>query len=157
MIKKSLALLVCIVISLTLFTACKNSDEGKKITDVLADASAVFINGEQSNTVEARLGAFEGSQGDYIEFRFPEKREFNTIYVIEKTATVRQFNIYAEIDGKYALVYTGKNILSENIAIDTVTATAFKLEVVNTDIGNNHFIIQGISAYKIEEETTNVN
>ena len=75
----------------------------------------------------------------------------NTIFINEKTATIRQYNIYAETDGKYKLVHTGKNIFQENIIIEPVVATAFKLEIVNTAIGDDSFIIQGVSAYDIQE------
>ena len=37
----------------------------------------------------------------------------------------------------------------ENITIDETTASAIKIEVVNTEIGNDHFVIQGVSAYNI--------
>ncbi len=156
MIKKILSALLSIAVLITLFSACGNTKK-EKITDILRDANQVLINGEASNTVEASLGAFEGEQGAFIEFIFPEERTFNTIYIIEKTATVRQFNIYAEIEGKYKLIYTGKNILNENIVVDTVSATALKLEIINTQIGDNHFIIQGVSVYDIKEDISNVN
>ena len=42
--------------------------------------------------------------------------------------------------------------MAENVTFDTVTATAFKFTVVNTEIGNDEFIIQGINAYNITEE-----
>ncbi len=148
---KILCLLVAIVLLVTAFSACGKVDENK-ITDIIHEAELVYVNGVANSTVEASMGAFQGKQGDYIEFRFAEPQTFNTVFITEKTATVRQFNIYAEIDGKYTLVYTGKVILQENITIDTVTADALKLEIVNTQIGNDNFIIQSISAYNIVEE-----
>ena len=98
------------------------------------------------------MGAFQGKQGDYIEFRFDEEQTFNTIFINEKSASVRQYNIFAEIDGEFKLIYTDKLIINENIAVEETTATALKIEIVNTEIGNDNFIIQGISAYNIEQK-----
>ena len=144
-------LLVALVLLVTAFSGCGKADENK-IIDIIQGAETVIVKGVQTDTIEASMGAFQGKQGDYIEFRFDEPQTFNTVFITEKTATVRQFNIYAEIEGKYTLVHTGKVILQENITIDTVTADALKLEIVNTQIGNNNFIIQSISAYNIVEE-----
>ena len=145
--------LTSVFLSLLLLIAslCSCSQKREKIVDVISTASSVFINGEQNETVEASMGAFKGKQGDSIEFRFGEPQEFNTFFITEKTATVRQFNIFAEIDGEFQLIYTGKLITAENITFETVTATAFKFTVVNTEIGQNEFIIQSISAYNIEQ------
>lgn len=144
-------LLVALVIFVTTFSGCGKADENK-IIDIIQSAETVIVKGVQTDTIEASMGAFQGKQGDYIEFRFDQPQTFNTIFITEKTATVRQFNIYAEIEGKYTLIHTGKVILQENITIDTVTADALKLEIVNTQIGNDNFIIQSISAYNIVEE-----
>lgn len=148
--KKLFCLFCSVVIILSCFSGCKKNDDGK-VTDIIQEAAIVSINGTQVDTVEASMGAFEGKQGDYIEFRFSELQTFNTIFIIEKTTSIRQFNVYAEVEGKYKLVYTGKNVFSENIEIDPVTTSSFKFEVVNTEIGNDNFIIQGISAYNITE------
>lgn len=148
--KKLFCLFYSVVIILSCFSGCKKNDDGK-VTDIIQEATIVSINGTQVDTVEASMGAFEGKQGDFIEFRFSELQTFNTIFIIEKTTSIRQFNVYAEVEGKYKLVYTGKNVFSENIEIDPVTTSSFKFEVVNTEIGNDNFIIQGISAYNITE------
>lgn len=148
---KQISFLLAVIVLATALFGCGKKDS-KKVVDIIQEAEAVFVNGVKNDTIEAAMGAFQGQQGDYIEFRFSEPQTFNTIFITEKTATIRQFNIYAETDGKYALVYTGKVILQENISIDTVTADAFKLEIVNTQIGNDNFIIQGVSAYNIIEE-----
>ena len=147
---KSICLLCCLSIVICLLAGCGKT-KGNTITDVITTAEEVYVNGVLTDTVEARMGAFQGKQGDYIEFRFAEPQCFNTIFINEKTATIRQYNIYAETDGKYKLVHTGKNIFQENIIIDPVVATAFKLEIVNTAIGDDNFIIQGVSAYDIQE------
>ncbi len=147
---KTICYLCCLGIVFCLFAGCRK-DSGNTVTDIINNASEVYINGEFADTVEARMGAFQGKQGDYIEFRFEEPQCFNTIFINEKTATIRQYNIYAETDGKYKLVHTGKNIFQENIVIEPVVATAFKLEIVNTAIGDDSFIIQGVSAYDIQE------
>ncbi len=123
----------------------------------IAESEKVFINGKEADTVEASLGAFEGKQGDYIEFIFKEPTDVNAVYIIEKTANIRQFNIFAKVGGKYRLVYTGKNVLTDNCRFNTVKAEAIKFSVVNTDIQNNNFIIHGISIYNIKdgyEDTT---
>lgn len=122
------------------------------ITDIITAADSILINGEQTHTVEAEMGAFQGKQGDYIEFRFSQPQEFNTVFINEKTASVMQFNIFAEVDGKFELIYTGKQILNENISLETTCATALKVQIVNTKIGNDGFKIQGISAYNLESE-----
>ncbi len=147
---KTIKLFSLLIAVLMIFSSC-GKDSENRVVDVIQKAAIVNINGTEQNTVEAFLGAFEGKQGDYIEFRFAEPQTFNTVFITEKTATVRQFNIYAEIDGKYTLIHTGKHILQDNIVFEEVTASAFKFEVVNTQIGNDHFIIQGISAYNITE------
>ncbi len=145
---KILTLLIATCLLVTLLSGCsKNKKE--KIIDIIQEAETVIVKGVQADTVEASLGAFEGKQGDYIEFRFDKQQTFNTIFITEKTATIRQYNIYAEIDGKTTLIFTGKHILNENITLDETTASAIKLEVVNTQIGNDHFVIQGVSAYNI--------
>ncbi len=150
--KKYLKLInIFLCLLLLIMSLCSCSQKREKIVDVISTASSVFINGEQSETVEASMGAFKGKQGDSIEFRFDEPQDFNTVFITEKTATVRQFNIFAEIDGEFQLIYTGKLITAENITFETVTATAFKFTVVNTEIGQNEFIIQSISAYNIKE------
>ncbi len=142
-------LLCAISILLGTFSGCKgNSDDG--VSDIITAATEVYINGVLTDTVEARMGAFQGKQGDYIEFRFDQPWLFNTVFINEKTATIRQYNIYAEIDGKYTLVHTGKNVVQENIIIEPVMVTGFKLEIVNTAIGDDNFVIQGISAYYIQ-------
>lgn len=149
MMKNSISILLCLILFITLFSGCKS--EETKVTDIIQEASVVTINGTQVDTVEASMGAFDGKQGDYIEFRFSEPQTFNTIFIIEKTTSVRQYNVYAEVDGKYKLVHTGKNIFPENIIIEPETASAIKLEIVNTEIGNDSFTIQGVSAYDIKE------
>lgn len=148
---KYIALLLVVALFTLTFSGCGKS-KSQKVIDIIQEAQAIYINGVENKTLEASMGAFQGKQGDCIEFRFSEPQTFNTIYITEKTATVRQFNIYAELDGKFALVYTGKVILQENITIDTVTANALKIEIVNTQIGNDNFIIQGVSAYNVVEE-----
>lgn len=150
---KALALILCIIIPLGL-CACGNNANEAKITDVVAQAQSVAINGKATDTVEARLGAFQGKQGDYIEFFLNEPTEFNTLFIAEKTATIRQYNIFAKVDGKYQLIHTGKNILNDNIYFDAITATAIKVQIVNTEIGNDNFVIQGISAYNIPQQNT---
>ena len=146
--EKSLISITSIILIICLFASCGR----ERIVDVVSTAETVLINGEEVDTVEASMGAFQGKQGDYIEFRFEEKQTFNTVFITEKTATIRQFNIYAEVDGKYKLIHTGKVILNENISFEAVTATALKLEIVNTQIGNDSFTIQDVSAYNIIEE-----
>lgn len=146
--KKALLSITSILLILCLFTSCG----GEKIVDVVSTAEAVLINGEDVDTVEASMGAFQGKQGDYIEFRFEEPQTFNTVFINEKTTSVRQFNIFAEVDGKFKLIYTSKLIVNDNIQVEQTTATALKIQIVNTEIGNDNFIIQGISAYNIEEK-----
>lgn len=154
---KIIALLIALFTIVYVFSACSNNDKNE-IVNIIQNAEKVYINEVENTTVEAYLGAFEGSQGDFIEFKFTEPQTFNTVFIAEKTATVRQYNIYAEVDGKYKLVHTGKHIFQENITLKETTATALKLEIVNTQIGDDHFIIQGVSAYNIPEgETNNVN
>lgn len=145
------------IISLLLALVCILSlcgcgeDDADRVEDIITIADSVSINGETVDTVEARMGAFEGSQGDYIEFKFSEAQTFNTVFVNEKTTSIRQFNIYAEVDGQYKLIYTGKNVFNNEIAVEETTATAIKFEVVNTEIGNDAFTVIGISAYNIQE------
>lgn len=131
-----------------LFSSCG----GDRVEDIITTAESVLINGEDVDTVEASMGAFQGKQGDYIEFRFPEEQTFNTVFINEKSTSVRQFNIFAEVDGKFKLIYTDKLILNKNIAVEETTATAIKIQIVNTEIGNDNFTIQGISAYNIKEK-----
>lgn len=142
--------LLCVInILFGTFSGCNGSSDNG-VSDIITAADEVYINGTLTDTVEARTGAFQGKQGDYIEFRFDEPWMFNTVFINEKTATIRQYNIYAEIDGKYTLVHTGKNVLQENIVVEPVMVTGFKLEIVNTAIGDDNFVIQGISAYYIK-------
>ena len=147
--KKLLFSIVGIILILSLLSSCG----GEKIVDVVNTAETVLITGKEVNTVEAAMGAFQGKQGDYIEFRFSEEQTFNTVFINEKSTTVRQFNIFAEVDGSFKLIHTGKLILNENIPVEETTATAIKIQIVNTDIGNDNFVIQGISAYNIEQKT----
>ena len=146
--KKLLFSFTSILLIICLFSSCG----GEKIVDIVSNAETVIIKGEVVETVEASMGAFQGKQGDYIEFRFDEEQTFNTIFINEKSASVRQYNIFAEIDGEFKLIYTDKLIINENIAVEETTATALKIEIVNTEIGNDNFIIQGISAYNIEQK-----
>lgn len=148
--KKIITLILCFALIFTL-GACSDASKENRVEDIITIADTVLINGEEKSTVEAKMGAFEGKQGDYIEFRFTEEQTFNTVFINEKSTSVRQFNIYAEVDGKYMLLYTGKHILNENIAIEETTATAIKFQVVNTEIGNDAFTITGISAYNLKE------
>ncbi len=145
--KKVLFSIISILLIICLLSSCG----GDRIVDIISTAETVLINGKEVDTVEASMGAFQGKQGDYIEFRFPEEQTFNTVFINEKTASVRQYNIFAEIEGKFKLIYTDKLILNENIAVEETTATALKIQIVNTEIGNDNFIIQGISAYNIEQ------
>lgn len=145
--KNFLCSLLSLVLILSLFSSCG----GERVEDIVATAETVIVNGEVVDTVEASMGAFEGKQGDYIIFRFDEERTFDTIFINEKTTSVRQYNVFAEIDGRFKLIYTNKLILNENIAVEETTATAIKIQIVNTEIGNDHFVIQGVSAYNIEE------
>ena len=144
--KKFLFSLTSILLIICLLSSCG----GDRIVDIVTTAEAVLINGKEVDTVEASMGAFEGKQGDYIEFRFSEEQTFNTVFINEKSASVRQYNIFAEVDGEFKLIYTDKLIINENIAIEETTATALRFQVVNTEIGNDNFTIQGISAYNIE-------
>ncbi len=145
-----LVIAVALLVIVTVFSGCGEETENK-IVNIIQNAETVYINETKTATVEAHLGAFEGSHGDFIEFKFAEPQTFNTVFIAEKTATVRQYNIYAEVDGKYKLIHTGKHIFQENITFDETTATGIKLEIVNTQIGDDHFIIQGVSAYNIKE------
>ena len=146
--KKILFPITSIILIICLFSSCG----GERIVDIVNTAETVLINGEEVDTVEASMGAFQGKQGDYIEFRFPEEQTFNTVFINEKSTTVRQYNIYAEVDGKFKLIHTDKLIINDNISVEKTTATAIKIEIVNTEIGNDNFIIQGVSAYNIEEK-----
>ena len=146
--KKFAFSIISIILIISLFSACG----GEKIVDVVTTAETVLINGKEVGTVEASMGAFQGKQGDYIEFRFPEEQTFNTVFINEKSTSVRQYNIFAEVDGKFKLIYTNKLITNDNINIEKTTATALKIQIVNTEIGNDNFIIQGISAYNIEQK-----
>lgn len=145
--RRFLCVSLCIIFVVSLFSACGDD----RIVDVISNAETVLVNGEENGTVEASIGAFQGKQGDYIEFRFSEEQTFNTVFINEKSTSVRQYNIFAEVDGMYKLIYTDKLIVAENISVETVTATAIKVEIVNTEIGNDNFIIQGISAYNITQ------
>ena len=147
--KKTISVILCLILIGTIFSGCKKNEN--RVTDIIQEATIVSINGIQVDTIEAAMGAFSGKQGDYIEFRFSELQTINTFFIIEKTTTVRQYNVYAEVDGRYKLVHTGKNIFPENIIIEPVTASAIKVEIVNTQIGDDNFTIQGISAYNIKE------
>ncbi len=142
---------LCSVISVILIICLFSSCGGDRIEDVVSTAETVLINGEEVDTVEASMGAFQGKQGDYIEFRFPEEQTFNTVFINEKSTSVRQYNIFAEVDGRFKLIHTDKLIVNENIKVEETTATAIKIQIVNTEIGNDNFIIQGVSAYNIEE------
>ena len=146
--KKSLLSITSVILIICLFASCGR----ERIVDVVSTAETVLINGEEVDTVEASMGAFQGKQGDYIEFRFPEEQTFNTIFINEKSTSVRQFNIFAEVDGRFKLIYTSKLIVNDNIQVEKTTATALKIQIVNTEIGNDNFTIQGISAYNIEEK-----
>lgn len=146
---KSICLLCIMSLLVCAFSGCKGNSDNS-VSDIITAATEVYVNGVLTDTVEARMGAFQGKQGDYIEFKFSEPWMFNTVFINEKTATIRQYNIYAEIDGKYTLVHTGKNVFQENIIVDPVMVTGFKLEIVNTAIGDDNFVIQGISAYYIK-------
>ncbi|MGN1315935.1 MAG: hypothetical protein ACI4VW_02640 [Acutalibacteraceae bacterium] len=145
--KKIIYSAICMVFLLSVLSSCGTD----RITDVITTAETVLINGKEVDTVEASMGAFQGKQGDYIEFRFKEPQTFNTVFINEKSTSVRQFNIYAEVDGQFKLIYTSKLILNENINLERTTATALKIEIVNTEIGNDSFTIQGINAYNIAE------
>lgn len=144
--KKILLSFTSILLIICLFSACG----GDRIVDIVSTAKTVLINGEAVDTVEASMGAFQGKQGDYIEFRFDEAQTFNTVFINEKSTSVRQYNIFAEVDGEYKLIYTDKLIINENISVEETTATALKIQIVNTEIGNDNFIIQGVNAYNIE-------
>ena len=146
--KKILFSITSIILIICLFSSCG----GEKIVDIVSYAETVIVKGKVVDTVEASMGAFEGKQGDYIEFRFDEEQTFNTVFINEKSASVRQYNIFAEVDGEYKLIYTDKLIINENITVEETTATALKIEIVNTEIGNDNFIIQGVSAYNIEQK-----
>lgn len=146
--KKFLLSIVSILLIISLFSSCG----GNRIEDVINTAEAVLINGEEVDTVEASMGAFQGEQGDYIEFHFSEEQTFNTVFINEKSTSVRQYNIFAEVDGQFRLIHTDKLILNENIYVEETTATAIKIQIVNTEIGNDKFTIQGVSAYNIEEK-----
>ncbi len=146
--KRILSALLCIVLIISLFSSCSNNGG---ITDAVQTDKTVLINGERVDTVEASMGAFQGKQGSYIEFQFSEPQIIDTYFIIEKTTSVRQFNIYAEVDGKFKCVYTGKNILNEEIKTEPETATAVKLEILNTQIGNDSFTITSVSAYNSQE------
>ncbi|MBS7359916.1 MAG: hypothetical protein KIG53_04840 [Oscillospiraceae bacterium] len=147
--KRSICCILCLILMVCAFSSCRYNGG---ITDVTTAEKTVYINGEEVNTVEAGLGAFKGKMGDYIEFKFNEPQTFNTVFITEKTTTIRQFNIFIlDETGNYKLVYTGKNVFNEDITIDTVTTTAVKVTIVNTQIDKDEFIIQGINMYNLEK------
>ena len=146
--KKILFSITSILLIICLFSSCGSN----RIVDIVSTAETVIVKGEVVDTVEASMGAFEGKQGDYIEFRFDEEQTFNTVFINEKSTSVRQYNIFAEVDGEFKLIYTDKLIMNDNIAVEETTATALKIQIVNTEIGNDNFIIQGVSAYNIEQK-----
>ncbi len=146
--KKDLFSFLGVLLIICLLSSCG----GDRVIDIISSAETVLVNGEAVDTVEASMGAFQGKQGDYIEFRFDKEQTFNTVFINEKTTSVRQYNIFAEVNGKYKLIHTDKLILNENIAVEETTATAIKVQVVNTELGNDNFIIRSISAYNIEQK-----
>ncbi|MGN0526545.1 MAG: hypothetical protein ACI4IF_03845 [Acutalibacteraceae bacterium] len=147
--KRSICLVLCLILTVCTFSSCRYNGG---VTDVTTAEKTVYINGEEVDTVEANLGAFQGKMGDYIEFKFNEPQTFNTVFITEKTTTIRQFNIFVlDETGNYKLVYTGKNVFNENITIDTVTTTAVKVTIVNTQIDKDEFIVQGINIYNLEQ------
>lgn len=149
--KKTKAIsLILAIITLISICGCGKADENR-IEDIITLADEVKISGKTVDTVEAKMGAFQGKQGDYIEFIFSEEQTFNTIHITEKTTSIRQFNIYADVNGDYKLLYTGKHVLNEEIAVEETTTTAIKIHILNTEIGNDSFAITGINAYNLQE------
>lgn len=147
--KRSICLVLCLILTICTLSSCRYNGG---VTDVTTAEKTVYINGEEVDTVEASLGAFQGKMGDYIEFKFNEPQTFNTVFITEKTTTIRQFNIFIlDETGNYKLVYTGKNVFNEDITIDTVTTTAVKVTIVNTQIDKDEFIVQGINIYNLEQ------
>ena len=145
-----LSFIIALVTITVCFTGCAGDEED--ISEVISSAQKVLINGTEVDTVEARMGAFQGKQGDYIEFIFSEPQKINTVHIIEKTTSVRHFNIYADEDGKYKLLYTGKTIFNDTIPVEETETSAIKIVILNTEIGNDNFIIQGITAYNITDK-----
>ena len=97
---KIIAVVIALLTIATVFSGCRNKDE-KKIVNIIQNAESVYINETESTTVEAYMGAFEGSQGDFIEFKFTEPQTFNTVFIAEKTATVeksRQMHTRADME-----------------------------------------------------------
>ena len=145
-----LSFIIALVTITVCFTGCAGNKED--VSEVISSAQKVLINGTEVYTVEARMGAFQGKQGDYIEFIFSEPQKINTVHIIEKTTSVRQFNIYADEDGKYKLLHTGKTIFNDTIPVEETETSAIKIVILNTEIGNDNFIIQGITAYNITDK-----
>ncbi len=145
---KSVALILAVSV-IFLFSSCGSKSS---VTDVVSNASSVNINGTDVTTVEARLGAFSGKSGDYIEFKFDEPQKINSIFINEKTAAVSQFNIYGNVDGELKMLYAGTKILTTDYLFDEVSVSTLRIEVASTSDGNDEFIIQGISAYYIENK-----
>ncbi len=146
---KVISLLLAVICIIPMCSCGKENEN--RVEDIITLAERVEINGKKADTVEAQMGAFEGKQGDYIEFFFSEEQTFNAVHITEKTTSIRQFNIYADVDGDYKLIYTGKHVLNEEIAVEETTTTAIKIHILNTEIGNDKFAITGISAYNIQE------
>lgn len=139
------------VITIISLCSCGKGNE-ERIEDIITLAESVEINGKRVDTVEAKMGAFQGKQGDYIEFFFSEEQTFNTIFITEKTTSIRQFNVYADVNGDYKLIHTGNHVFNNEIAVEETTTTAIKIHILNTEIGNDNFAVTGISAYKLEED-----
>ena len=85
--KKFLFSLTSIIFIICLFSSCG----GNRVVDIVSNAETVLINGEEVDTVEASMGAFQGKQGDYIEFRFSEEQTFNTVFINEKSGGRRLY------------------------------------------------------------------
>lgn len=142
-----------LVVLLSLLCGSLCACTGGNVEDLVSSSTNVLINKKAVDTVEARMGAFSGKQGDTIEFRFAKASKLNTVYIVEKTAVITRYLLYAEVNGKFKLVYDGKQVFAQNITFDTVTATALKLEIMNTQPGAGDFTITGINAYYLEPTT----
>ena len=63
-----------------------------------------------------------------------------------------QIKIHEEYGGVIPEIAAREHLEAVNIAVEETTATALKIQIVNTEIGNDNFIIQGVSAYNIEQK-----
>ncbi len=126
-IKAAIALILAIATVAAVFTGCTN----KKRTPKAPKESISYTTDEKepSSTLKHSVKL---NKGEYIDIDFQKEVKFDTISLYESGDNCREFNIYADNNGKWELIYKQDRIMAYHLCYTKETATTkIRIEIAD--------------------------